>query len=44
MMDVTDSGFDSRPAYLSGGITADLWTYLTTYKMNVDDITVSTLP
>ena len=44
MMDVTDSGFDSRPAYLSGGITADLWIYLTTYQMNVDDITVSTLP
>ena len=42
MIDVTDSSFDSRAAYLSGGITAELWTDRTTYKMNVDDITVST--
>ena len=42
MMDVTDSSFDSRAPYLSGGISADLWTYLTTYKMNVDDIVVTT--
>ncbi|MCX6966251.1 MAG: Ig-like domain-containing protein, partial [Verrucomicrobia bacterium] len=44
VIDVTDTGFDSRAAYLSGGITADLWTYLTTYTMNVDDVTVTTLP
>ena len=42
MMDVTDSSFDSRAPYLSGGISADLWTYLTTYQMNVDDIVVTT--
>ena len=41
VMDVTDNSFDSRAAYLSGGITADLWTDKTTYTMNVDDILVT---
>ncbi len=40
-IDVIDNGFDSRAAYTSGGITADLWTNNTAYTMNVDDIVVT---
>jgi len=40
MIDVTDNNYDSRPAYLSGGISLDAWTYTTSYLMTVDDIVV----
>ena len=43
MIDVTDSSFDSRAPYASGGITAELWTYNTAYKMNVDNVVVSSI-
>jgi len=42
VIDTTDTGFDSRTAYPSGGITAEMWTDTTSYMMNVDDITVTT--
>jgi hypothetical protein len=38
--DVTDNGFDSQPAYLSGGISADMWVNTSPYTMVVDDISV----
>ena len=40
MVDVTDNNFDARPAFLTGGISADAWAYTTSYLMTVDDITV----
>jgi hypothetical protein len=43
MIDVTDNNFDSRAPYLSGGISADLWTYTTSYVMAVDNVIVRTL-
>jgi len=42
VMDVTDNNFDARPAYTSGGVSVDLWTYTATYVMNTDDIAVRT--
>ena len=38
--DVTDNGFDSQPAYLSGGISADMWVNTSPYTMVVDDVSV----
>jgi VCBS repeat-containing protein len=43
MINVTDNNFDSRAPYLTGGISADLWTYTTSYVMGVDNIIVRTL-
>ena len=40
VIDVTDTGFDSRPALASGGVSLDLWTQSTAYVMGVDDIVV----
>jgi hypothetical protein len=43
MIDVTDINFDSRPAYLSGGISADWYTMGTPpYTIAVDNISVTT--
>ena len=44
VMDVTDNNFDARPAYTSGGVSVDLWTYTTTYLMTIDDIIVQASP
>ncbi|MBE2212912.1 MAG: tandem-95 repeat protein, partial [Opitutaceae bacterium] len=44
VIDVTDNGFDNRPAYLGGGITADLWTFQTNAPMQIDDVLVLALP
>ena len=43
-IDVTDSGFDGRAPYSSGGISADLWTYTSSFLMSLDQISVSSLP
>ncbi len=43
VLDYTDTGYDSRPAYLSGGITVDSWaanTYSGPYVIAADDIIV----
>ncbi|MBZ5723524.1 MAG: tandem-95 repeat protein [Acidobacteriia bacterium] len=42
VLDVTDSGFDSQPAYSSGGISLDLSSYgmSAPYMLHVDDILV----
>ena len=40
-IDVTDNNFDSRPAYLSGGISADWWTWSLPYTITIDDISVA---
>ncbi|HMB02821.1 MAG TPA: hypothetical protein VKP69_03665, partial [Isosphaeraceae bacterium] len=40
VMDVIDDGFDGRPAYLSGGVSVDLFTLTTLYAMSADDIVV----
>ncbi len=39
-MDVTDTNYDSRAPYLSGGISADWWTGSLPYTITVDDISV----
>ncbi len=47
MMDGSDGGFDSRAAYLTGGISIDLATlpgYVGAYGMAVDDVVVSAVP
>jgi VCBS repeat-containing protein len=44
MINVTDNNYDSRAPYSSGGISADMWTYTTSYVMGVDNIIVRTLP
>ncbi len=41
MIDVTDNNYDSRPPYLSGGVGADLWTFLSPYAMALDDVIVN---
>jgi hypothetical protein len=43
MMDVVDNNYDSRPAYLSGGVSVDTWTpsgYSGAYILTADDISV----
>ncbi|MDB6110283.1 MAG: hypothetical protein JWR69_2033, partial [Pedosphaera sp.] len=40
-INATDTNFDNRPAYLSGGISADMWTSPSPYTMLVDDIMVA---
>lgn len=40
---VTDSAFDSLPAYTSGGIGLDMWTEAASYLFNVDDVLVQGL-
>jgi hypothetical protein len=42
-IDVTDDGFDSLPAYTTGGVSLDMWTDNTAYVFNVDDILVQSL-
>ena len=37
-IDVTDNGFDSRPAYSSGGISLDLYTRTSPYLLSIDDV------
>jgi hypothetical protein len=44
MISVTDNNFDSRAPYLSGGISADLWTYTNAYVMQVDHVIVQAIP
>jgi hypothetical protein len=44
MIDVTDNNYDSRAPYSSGGISVDLWTYLSSYILSLDDVMVRTLP
>src|SRR5581483_2260848 len=43
-IDVTDNGFDSLPAYMSGGVSLDMWTDNAAYTMSVDNILVQSLP
>ena len=43
-IDETDNNFDSRPPYLSGGISADWWIDSLPYTIAVDNISVTTLP
>ena len=43
MMDVTDNNYDARAAYLTGGISGDMWTYAAPYTMGIDTVVVSTL-
>ena len=40
MITALDNGFDNTPAYLSGGISADLWTLTSAFNMSVDDVSV----
>jgi uncharacterized repeat protein (TIGR01451 family) len=41
MIDVTDEGYDSRPAYLSGGVSVDTWSAGGgAYAIRADDIVV----
>jgi len=42
-IDVTDNNFDSRAAYLSGGIGAAMFTYGAAYTMTVDNVMVNRL-
>jgi len=42
MIDVIDNNFGSLPAYLSGGITGEMWTYTNSYAMGLDNMVVST--
>jgi hypothetical protein len=37
-IDVTDNNYDARAPYLSGGISADWWTWSLPYTITVDDI------
>jgi hypothetical protein len=39
-IDVTDNNYDARAPYLSGGISADWWTWSPPYTITVDDISV----
>jgi VCBS repeat-containing protein len=41
MIDVTDNDFDSRPPYLSGGISGEMWTYTSSYAMGLDNVVVT---
>ncbi len=41
-IDVTDNNYDSRSPYLSGGISADWWTWSPPYTITVDTISVTT--
>jgi hypothetical protein len=43
-IDYTDDNYDSRPAYLSGGVSVDMFTDASSYAMVADDIIVQTLP
>ena len=43
-IDVTDNNFDSIAPYVSGGISAELYTSGTAYKMEVDSVVVRPLP
>ncbi len=43
MINQTDNGFSTTPAYTSGGISADLWTHVTPYSISVDDVYVTIL-
>lgn len=43
MIDVTDSNFDFRAPYLSGGISGDMWTYTSPYVMELDNVVVRSL-
>lgn len=43
MISTTDTGFDSRAAYTSGGISVDMWTYTTLYTMQFDNVAVRQL-
>lgn len=43
-IDVTDTNFDSRAPYLSGGVGAAMFTLGGVYTMSVDDVVVSSLP
>lgn len=40
MIDVTDTGYDGRPAYLSGGLSVDTWGSSGAYRIAADDIVV----
>jgi hypothetical protein len=40
VMDVIDNNFDGRSAYLTGGVSVDLWTQSSLYVMSADDIVV----
>ena len=42
LIDITDNNFDSRAPYLSGGISADWWTWSLPYTITIDDISVVT--
>ena len=42
-IDVTDNNFDSRPAYLSGGIDVGMWTFNDLNTMSVDDVVVTSV-
>jgi hypothetical protein len=44
MINVTDNKFDSRAAYLSGGISSDMWTYNTSYKVRLENVIVRIFP
>ncbi len=41
---VADQNFDSQPAFASGGVSLDMWTYQSTYLMSVRNIVVQQLP
>ncbi|MBE2216349.1 MAG: tandem-95 repeat protein, partial [Opitutaceae bacterium] len=43
VIDVVDNGFDGRPAYLAGGLTADLWTEMTAHTVTIDNLVVMPL-
>lgn len=42
-IDVTDNGFDSLPAYITGGVSLGMWTDNAAYAMSVDNILVQAL-
>jgi VCBS repeat-containing protein len=42
MIDATDNNFDARAAYLSGGVSGDMWTNTSTYAMGLDNVVVRT--
>ena len=42
LIDMTDNNYDSLPPYLSGGISADWWTWSLPYTITIDDISVVT--
>jgi hypothetical protein len=42
VISTTDNNFDSVPAYLSGGITVDMYSDSTSYNLFADDILVTT--